>query len=134
MVKLLLFLVILIVALQYRLWFGDGGIEEYRDTLGRIEALRHEGEQRQIRNAAVAADVEDLRDGTDAIEERARHDLGLVRPGETYVQVYDTLDAPEPVIKSDGSLKKPLTPKSRPKPKERPPSGQASEPRRTKPP
>lgn len=132
LIKLLLFLVVLIAALQYRLWFGDGGIREYQDTLGRIEALRHEGEQRRIRNAAVAADVEDLRDGTDAIEERARHDLGLVRPGETYVQIYDTLDAPEPVIKSDGSLKKPLLAKPRPKSKDRVPAAQANEPKRTK--
>ena len=80
MSKLIVFLLLLIAALQYRLWFGDGGVEELRETTHRIEELQH---------AAVAADVIDLRDGSDAIEERARHDLGMVKPGETYVQVYD---------------------------------------------
>ena len=89
MYKLIVFLLILIAALQYRLWLGDGGIREYRETLQRIEDLKQEGEKRQIRNAAIAADVKDLREGTEAIEERARHDLGMIREGETFVQLYD---------------------------------------------
>ena len=89
MSKLIVFLLLLIAALQYRLWFGDGGVEELRETTHRIEELQQEGEKRKVRNAAVAADVIDLRDGSDAIEERARHDLGMVKPGETYVQVSD---------------------------------------------
>ena len=105
MVKLIAFLAFLIAALQYRLWWGDGGVREYKETLGRIEELRQEGEQRRARNAAVAADVADLRDGTDAIEERARHDLGLVKPGETFVQVYEDKEAQNPSPKSDGSAK-----------------------------
>jgi cell division protein FtsB len=87
--KLIVFLLILIAGLQYRLWLGDGGIREYRETLQRIEDLKQEGEQRQIRNAAIAADVRDLREGTEAIEERARHDLGMIKEGETFVQLYD---------------------------------------------
>ena len=89
MYKLIVFLLILIAGLQYRLWLGDGGIREYRETLQRIEDLKQEGEQRQIRNAAIAADVRDLREGTEAIEERARHDLGMIKEGETFVQLYD---------------------------------------------
>lgn len=118
MVKLIAFLAVLIAALQYRLWWGDGGVREYKETLGRIEELLQEGEQRRARNAAVAADVADLRDGTDAIEERARHDLGLVKPGETFVQVYEDNDAQNPTPKSDGSAK-PFQgrPKSKAKPK-----------------
>jgi hypothetical protein len=45
-----------------------------------------------IRNAAVAADVNDLRDGEEAIEERARHDLGMIKTGETFVQIYDEVE------------------------------------------
>ena len=89
MYKLIVFLLILIAALQYRLWLGDGGIREYREILQRIEDLKQEGEKRQIRNAAIAADVKDLREGTEAIEERARHDLGMIKEGETFVQLYD---------------------------------------------
>jgi cell division protein FtsB len=88
--KLIVFLLILIAALQYRLWLGDGGIREFHEINQRIDELKREGEQRKVRNAAVAADVRDLRDGIDAIEERARHELGMIKSGETYVQIYDT--------------------------------------------
>lgn len=90
MYKLIVFLLVIIAALQYRLWLGDGGIREYRETVQRINDLKQEGERRKIRNAAVAADVRDLRDGDDAIEERARHELGMIKAGETYVQVFDS--------------------------------------------
>jgi cell division protein FtsB len=88
--KLIALLLILIAALQYRLWLGDGGIREFREINQRIEELKQEGEQRKVRNAAVEADVRDLRDGLDAIEERARHELGMIKPGEFFVQIYDT--------------------------------------------
>jgi len=87
--KLIVFLLILIAALQYRLWLGDGSIREYGEINTRIEELKQEGERRRIRNAAVAADVRDLREGTEAVEERARHELGMIKPGETFVQVYE---------------------------------------------
>lgn len=90
MYKLIVFLLILIAGLQYRLWLGDGGIREYRETITKIEELRQEGEKRRIRNAALAADVKDLKEGTDAIEERARHDLGMIKTGETFIQIYDS--------------------------------------------
>lgn len=90
MYKLIVFLLILIAGLQYRLWLGDGGIREYRETTTKIEELRQEGEKRRVRNAALAADVKDLKEGTDAIEERARHDLGMIKSGETFIQIYDS--------------------------------------------
>ncbi len=92
MYKLIAFLLVLIAGLQYRLWLGDGGIREYREINQRIDELKHEAEQRAIRNAAVAADVNDLRDGEEAIEERARHDLGMIKTGETFVQIYDEVE------------------------------------------
>lgn len=94
MYKLTVFLLILIAALQYRLWLGDGSIREYREIQQRIEVLRQEGERRRIRNAALEADIRDLRDGTDAIEERARHELGMIKEGETFIQIFD--EAPPP--------------------------------------
>ncbi len=90
MSKLVLSLLLIIAALQYRLWLGDGGVREYHETLQKIDDLQQEGERRKVRNAAVAADVKDLREGVDAIEERARYDLGMVRPDETFVQVFET--------------------------------------------
>ena len=124
MYKLIAILLILIAALQYRLWLGDGGIREFREINQRIEELKQEGERRKVRNAAVEADVRDLRDGIDAIEERARHELGMIKPGETYVQIYDTPPParaalpPEPPPKVTPAKRKPkagpATFKSRP--------------------
>ena len=92
MYKLIAFLLVLIAGLQYRLWLGDGGIREFRETNQRIAELKQEAEQRAIRNSAVAADVKDLKDGEEAIEERARHELGMIKSGETFVQIYDEVE------------------------------------------
>lgn len=89
MKRLIAFLLVLIALLQYRLWFGDGGIAEWHELQVRIEELRQEGERRKARNAALDADVRDLKEGTDAIEERARQELGMIREGETFVQVFE---------------------------------------------
>lgn len=89
MKRLIVFLLVLIGLLQYRLWLGDGGIAEWHELQVRIEELRQEGERRKARNAALDADVRDLKEGTDAIEERARHELGMIREGETFVQVFE---------------------------------------------
>lgn len=86
---LVAFLVILVILLQYRLWFGDGNILEFRRLNERIEELRREGAKRRERNAALEAEVMDLKQGLDAIEERARQDLGMVKDGEVFVQVID---------------------------------------------
>jgi cell division protein FtsB len=82
-----LLLVALIVLLQYPLWLGKGG------WLQALEAERSLDDQRQLntrleaRNAALDADVKDLKTGFDAVEERARAELGLVKPGEVFVQI-----------------------------------------------
>lgn len=89
MKKLTVFLVLLIGLLQFRLWFGDGNLLEFRRLNERIEELRHEGDKRRERNAALEAEVMDLKQGLDAIEERARLDLGMVKEGEIFVQVID---------------------------------------------
>lgn len=87
--KLIAFLLVLIGLLQYRLWFGDGNLLEMRRLQERIGELAEEGEKRRQRNAALEAEVLDLKQGTDAIEERARRDLGMIKEGETLVQIID---------------------------------------------
>ncbi|MDD2769923.1 MAG: cell division protein FtsB [Methylococcus sp.] len=87
--KLIAFLLVLIALLQYRLWFGDGNLLEMRRLQERIGELAEEGEKRRQRNAALEAEVLDLKQGTDAIEERARRDLGMIKEGETLVQIID---------------------------------------------
>lgn len=96
MKKLIAFLLVLIALLQYRLWLGDGGIHELYELQTRIEELKREGEKRYERNAALEADVRDLKEGTDAIEERARQNLGMVKEGETFVQVFEKPRPPSP--------------------------------------
>lgn len=103
MYRLIALLLALIAALQYRLWLGDGGIHEYREAQMRLADMAKEIERLRIRNAALAADVEDLKNGSEAIEERARHELGMVRQGETYVQVYETPD-PDDEANSVGNI------------------------------
>jgi cell division protein FtsB len=87
--KLIAFLLVMTGLLQYRLWFGDGGITELNDLQDRAAELRQETGKRQERNAALEADVKDLKEGTDAIEERARQELGMVKEGEVFIQVIE---------------------------------------------
>jgi len=86
-VKILVaFLLVLLLLLQYRLWFGAGSIQE----VSRLRNAAAEGHAELIRlnnrNKALAAEVADLKSGLDAIEERARADLGMISEGETFYQ------------------------------------------------
>jgi len=87
--KLLVLLLLLLVYLQYRLWFGDGSLQEVWELHREVEAQRTENLQLRERNAALEAEVRDLQQGLDAIEEHAREDLGMVKEGETFYQVVE---------------------------------------------
>lgn len=80
-------LVILIALLQYPLWFGRGGWYRVWDVDNQLKAQRDVNQKLEQRNAALDAEVRDLKSGYDAIEERARHELGLVKDGEVFVQI-----------------------------------------------
>jgi cell division protein FtsB len=80
-------LVALIVLLQYPLWLGKGGWLRVWDLDRQVAAQREVNQKLEMRNAGLDAEVRDLKTGFDAIEERARYELGLVKPGETFVQV-----------------------------------------------
>jgi cell division protein FtsB len=80
-------LLIVLVLLQYRLWFSDGGMREVGQLRAEIAAQRKENEALRERNRTLAAEVQDLKKGTVAIEERARTDLGMIGKGETFYQV-----------------------------------------------
>ena len=86
---LLWLLVILLLLLQYRLWVGDGSLAEVWRLYQQVEAQRAENQRLLERNQALEAEVEDLKRGLDAIEERAREDLGMIRDGETFYQIID---------------------------------------------
>lgn len=80
-------LLLLLALLQYRLWFGDGGVQELRQIRERVAALDEANKPLRDRNARLAAEVVDLKTGLDAIEERARSDIGMVRTDEHFYWV-----------------------------------------------
>lgn len=82
-----LVLVVLILLLQYPLWFGKGGWYRVWEMDRQLAAQREVNQHLEQRNAGLDAEVRDLKSGYDAIEERARYELGLVREGEVFVQV-----------------------------------------------
>src|SRR3954468_5300356 len=87
-------LVLLLVGLQYRLWLGEGGMREVYRLRAEISAQRAENEHLKDRNRTLTAEVQDLKKGTVAVEERARTDLGMVGKGETFYQVVSDGSAP----------------------------------------
>ena len=82
----------LLLVLQYRFWLGDGGTTEVGRLRAEIVQQRTENETLHDRNRTLAAEVQDLKKGTTAIEERARTDLGMVAKGETFYQVVPPRD------------------------------------------
>lgn len=82
-------LIVLLIGLQAKLWFGQGGRPEVRHLRERVAAQRNDNAELRARNHALAAEVEDLKSGTDAIEERARSELGMIKPGEVFYQVVE---------------------------------------------
>ncbi len=82
-------LLIALIALQYRLWVGEGSLARVAALKQRIALQQEELQRQRARNAALRADVADLREGREAIEERARSELGMIREGETFIQVID---------------------------------------------
>ena len=82
-----LILIVLLIALQLKLWVGAGGMRDLHALRARIAAQDAENAKLKQRNAALAAEVQDLKHGQQAIEARARSELGLVKPGETFYQV-----------------------------------------------
>ncbi len=77
----------LILATQYALWWGKGGWLNLREQRTVLETEQENNEALTARNNALAAEVHDLRSGTDAVEERARSELGLLREAEVFVQI-----------------------------------------------
>ena len=77
-------LLALLVALQWRLWFGEGSVQEVARLVEEARAARAEVVRLQGRERALAAEVADLKSGLDAVEERARTELGMLDEHETF--------------------------------------------------
>jgi cell division protein FtsB len=88
-----LLLVLLLALFQFQLWFGVGNVPSAMRLKGQVETQAAENAALAKRNAALAAEVADLKGGQAAIEERARSELGMVKRGETFYQI---VQAPAP--------------------------------------
>ena len=84
---LLAILLLVLVALQLKMWFGEGGYRDVRRLAERVEQQALENEALAQRNRELQAEVEDLRQGLEAVEERARSELGLIKEDEEFYQV-----------------------------------------------
>ena len=84
---ILVLAIIIVVILQYRFWFGEGGYFPHHALVQQIEQQMEVNADLKERNRILAAEVYDLKNGAEAIEEHARLDLGLVKPHETFVQM-----------------------------------------------
>jgi cell division protein FtsB len=94
-----LILLIVLVALQAHLWSGPGGMREVQRLHQRIEEQKTENAKLKTRNEMLSAEVDDLKHGDEAVEARARAELGLLKPGETFYQVVE----PAPAAAGDGA-------------------------------
>lgn len=79
--------VALILALQYPMWLGKGGWLRVRELDRQVDAQKRVNVELQARNAKLDADVRDLKQGLEAIEERARSELGMIRQDEVFFQL-----------------------------------------------
>lgn len=82
-------LILVLLTLQYRLWVGEGSLAEVHGLKQAIETQEDELVRLRARNEELRAEVMDLRDGVEALEERARRDLGMIKPGEIFIQVIE---------------------------------------------
>ena len=81
--------VLLLVLLQYRLWFGNGSMTEVRHLEKQISQMEEKNQQLKERNLSLTAEVLDLKQGQEAIEERARSEMGMIKYDETFYQIID---------------------------------------------
>ena len=89
---LLALLLLIFLALQYRLWVGEGSYAEVRHLQQEIASSKADLQRMEKENQELRAEIEDLKKGLEAIQERARNELGMIKKGETYFQIVE----PEP--------------------------------------
>lgn len=84
---LFIVLILLLAGLQYRLWIGEGSLAQVSRLQQQIAEQQGENERLLERNRILEAEVMELKKGMETVEERARHELGMVKEGETLYQI-----------------------------------------------
>jgi len=79
----------LLIAIQYPLWLGKGSWLRVWEMSQLVDQQKEKNQQLAVRNAGLDAEVRDLKQGTDAVEERARVELGMIKTNETFYQLID---------------------------------------------
>jgi len=90
-------LIVILIGLQYKLWFGDGSLSEVVQLSRELDIQKEKLRLLEERNKILEAQVLDLQNGLDAFEEKARNDLGMIKEGETFIQLI-----PSTAVKPDG--------------------------------
>jgi len=80
-------LILLLIGLQYKLWLGDGSLSEVVQLSRELDLQKEKLRVLEQRNNILEAQVLDLQNGLDAFEEKARNDLGMIKQGETFIQL-----------------------------------------------
>jgi cell division protein FtsB len=85
-------LILLLIGLQYKLWIGDGSLSEVVQLSRELEIQKEKLRLLEDKNRILEAQVLDLQSGLDAFEEKARNDLGMIKQGETFIQLIPSAD------------------------------------------
>ena len=80
-------LLLLIALVHAELWFGKGGVPRVMELQARLDVQNSSNEVASVRNAQLLAEVSDLKEGLEMVEEKARRELGMVKPDEILVQI-----------------------------------------------
>ncbi len=93
---ILIILASLLLLIQFPLWLGKGGWLRAWDLDQQVTTAQKKTEDLKARNAKLASEVQDLRNGTGAVEERARYELGMIRDNEIFVQILESSEKTRP--------------------------------------
>jgi len=88
----MILLTVVLLLLQYRLWFSHDGLPSVMHLHRSVVLQEQDNAVLEERNQVLAAEVQDLKSGLDAIEERARSELGMIKQGETFFQIIEEQD------------------------------------------
>lgn len=116
--SLIIILLFLLLWLQYRLWEGSGSIAEVRRLQSEVAAQQEKLSLLTTRNQVLEAEVLDLKHGVEALEERARTELGMIRHGEVFYQIVEPIPTPAaaPALTTSHAITKPARKKVLSKP------------------
>ena len=105
---LVITLLVILALLQYRLWLSPGGLTDVNKMEQTKQDLMDENDQLRERNASLAAEVIDLQHGLEAVEERARSEMGMVKSDEVFYQIIDNPDQSNPESMPGTPLEEPV--------------------------